>query len=461
MLAMLYAAIEAYGPDRVAAITYTRSAAAELQARVAAHYGRDVRLPYVNTIHSIAHALLGRPPLVDGRGGRFAEFAASLRLVPSPQLPSPLEDSAPLWWAEVESSGELARFRTQLSRQRHLLTPDAGTERFRYLADAYQRWKRREGLCDFEDLLEQGMRHALPVRALLCDEAQDNSALMWQVTEAWAEGCALSAWAADPHQALYAWIGADPELFVQRVRAGAGQLLPLGDSHRLTARAAAYAQQVLRRTGHAESAGVLGAWAGVGDGADDGSVLYLARTRRLLTPIIAMLEGRGEPWADLHGNSPLTTPAGRGFRVLTQLLEGDLVRREEVVDVVARAGGHLRRPLLPELVDAQQAAQHLNMPLDVLRGRLPHAAYLYSVYRTSGLAGLVSPPTTQVSTIHGAKGREAATVYLLPSWGRLPAGALGYGARRAEGCVAYVAVTRHRHRLALHEAGTGRRYPHF
>jgi Superfamily I DNA and RNA helicases len=78
-------AVQRYGADRAAAITFTRAGAAELKGRLAEVMGLrvpndpwqakrflDQQLPWVGTIHSLAYKLIGRPPMV-----KLPEFIAS------------------------------------------------------------------------------------------------------------------------------------------------------------------------------------------------------------------------------------------------------------------------------------------------------------------------------------------------------------------------------------------------
>lgn len=466
-------AIESYGPDRVGLITYTRAAAAEAKQRMSVRFGCDAaKFPYIGTIHAMGFKLLGlnTKQIVDGKGGRFKEFCQELQL-PEQEIDATAESVEGFWWADADVKGEALVFREAYSAARHKrvsleeTTPlDYDPERFQYIAERYEAWKRRERLYDFEDMLERGAEKPLPVRVLLCDEQQDNSALMWEVEEKWAQPCVLAAYAADPYQALYQWIGGDPQHFLTRVESGAGQLIPLGDSHRLTAESAAYAKQLLFDGGWEDDT-LLASWDGVGTGSsNEGTTFYLARTHRLLRNVERQLMDEGTPYADLKGYSKLTSAEGRGFRTLVLLQEQGLCATGDFQQAVKTFGSPAQmraaQALSGEAVTYPVAVEALRELPEDLAGHARYADYLHRVYAYHGLRGLVNPPKTHVGTIHSAKGREADTVHLITSWAYLPARARRTTeGMRSESLVAYVAASRHRNALDLREGEEGLRYP--
>lgn len=461
-------AAESYGPDRVALVTYTRAAATELKTRLAAHFRTSEQaFPYVGTIHSMCYRLLGNPTMVDGRRGRFGEFCAALGIAPASVDTDPLNVETPFWWNDLSVHDEALLFRklhaTLIHRQQTGLDfEQAGgmdAERFRDLQARYHDWKQREMLLDFEDLLVYGAKLDLPVKVLLCDEVQDNSALMWYLTEQWARDKVLSVWAGDPWQSLFSFIGADPELFLARMRADLHNVVPLGDSHRLTHEAAQYAKELLVDGGHVDRENLHGTWDGIGGGVEtDGTKFYLARTHNLLTNVRRQLEADGTPYADLRGFSPLSGGDGVAFRTLMRLQSGEDVGVDDFKHAAERCGVKLRAQFEGD-VSAQDAAYHLG-DLEIAARKLNHGDYLSSVYVRYGLRGLIAPPQVFVGTIHSAKGREADHVHLVTSWAYLPAQSRETDAgRRSESCTAYVAASRHRKSLTFLEGERGRRYP--
>lgn len=467
-------------------MTYTRAAAGELRERVAAALGivgskKEVerRLPHVGTIHSLCYRLLGGPQMVDGRNGHFKEFCAGSGLAAPPDTHfDPTDMDSPFWWHSVVGRDEATAFRRVIGAARHrMLHPrqilaeseeDLDGDRLMYLAERYDDWCRQNDYLDFEDLLECGGVEHLPVDVILCDEVQDNSKLMWHVVESWAKGKVQLACAGDPFQAIYQFVGADPQLYLDRIH-DAGSFVPLGDSYRLTPQAADYAKGIIRGAGWQADC-LLDAWHARGSGeAVDGSIFYLARTRALLGPLRKRLLESGEPFTELRGQSPIQTRAAKAFRLITDLAEGEQAHNREFLSALETLpgaalpkGAMVRAKGLQGAIDQARALEVLGVDLLGLRRYLPHSEYLHLVERKYGVAGFVDRPRIALSTIHGAKGLEADHVYLVTSWARLPARALDTPAGdRSEGCVAYVAASRHRKSLHLLHDEPGIPYPYF
>lgn len=479
------AAVEQYGAHKVAAITFTKSAADELRMRAGAALGlgRNLeilrkRLPYVGTIHSVAYRALGNPKLVDKRDWKeFADYAA---------LPGEIEDvgspdDVDGYWTPEDLDGSspgIGMLLKIVSAAKHrgdpigtvaaeLVPPNKQAlwrpEYFEVLASRYASWKRDKGLLDFDDLLEAGKEITLPVSVLLDDEAQDQSKLMWEVVDAWAKDTETSIFCGDPYQAIFCFAGGRPELFLNHP----GEWRRLGKSHRLDDESAAYSYSVLELAGwHLGNPPVRG----LGGFPRDGTTMYLARINKLVKEFANQLMLDGEPFTALSGWSPWRSIAADAYRTLAKLREGGVVQSGELLTVVkAAASGVINRLHKTEI--ERLARQDVPVTVDEIRDKLnldhfqyQHwdvEGYMKRVQEKYGFRGLFGKPKTTVSTIHKAKGREADRVVLLSDWGGLPgriANSGGEGAR-LEGCAAYVAVTRHRHELTIVGTGATSQYP--
>ena len=488
-------AIARYGPDRMAAITYTKAGAAELKTRLAAVMGLrvpadpwqakrflDQQLPWVGTIHSLAYRLIGRPPMV--KLGEFLKSQGSLATGPSMNV----DDIEGYAWAEPgrdEVEAALAIY--QASRNRlipleeafyvvpwGLNGPTVSIERTKRIVQAYEDYKRQTHRIDFDDMLTLALGHDRPpVDVVLSDEVQDNSPLLWQVADQWAEGADYYAMAGDPYQAIYLFSGARPALFIDHP----GKLVPLGDSRRLTAHAAERAQGILSAAGYERDGKWLGTWTGVGDGAGrgDGSVFYLARTARLLNSIYDELEGSGIAYATMRGGGPLQTKAARAFRVLVGLRRTGVSTNAELAYLVEQC----EPSYLPVGEKRLRTAQAKSDPqgqvtLDSLQQRwqrtpdgdnlgLSKGQYFERVFSRYGPQAFILEPPVKIGTIHSAKGREADVVFLVDSWATLPyqSATDGGDGELAEACVAYVGATRHRMELHFIQGDSGTPYPGF
>lgn len=480
-------AVQKFGPDRVMATTFTRAAAGELKERIAHAMGYQASLPsdtwarrrsldrmfpWIGTTHSLSLALAGRPKVMSAKD--LNDFAASMGGRHKLSVPD-VDTLEGYEWAEpgkdeIEQALSLysgARHRMVSLTQAHMiLRPSISVERAEYIASAYEGFKQECGKIDFEDMLEAGRNEVPPVDVILADEVQDNSPLLWDVIDSWAEPDRDYVMAGDPYQAIYLFSGAQPELFIQHP----GDLLPLGDSHRLTLESAVRAQHILRASGYTEGEW-LGTWSGVGEGVDtDGSEFWLARTSRLLNWQIHEFELLGVPYGWIRGGGPLETKAADAFRQCMMLRQRGAIRV---------AGAHLisdqmEAGFLPygekarmerlakasdpnEFISAEDLQAAWQMDAHEIPYHLKHGEYFLRVNANAGLDAFFSPPKKRIGTIHSAKGKEADTVHLITSWATLPYQAtFTDSGRRAEGCVAYVGTTRHRKHLHLvsHDEGT-------
>ena len=479
------------GPHRFAAVTFTRTAAAELRERLILSLGfgpgptdawarrrwLNERLPWVGTIHSIALKLIGPRRVLSARDlTRFIRDQGGHPTLDENESPEDAEGY--LWDAPGRDEVEAALAVYSMSRHRMIELaqayaeaqwgyrgPPLGPTQVMHLVRAYEDFKHDLGKLDFEDMLEQGMGMELPIDVLLVDEVQDNSPLLWSVLDRWGAD-KLAGLAGDPYQALYIWSGADPALFIDHP----GTLHRLGNSHRLTQAAADRAQTVLREAGYTEGEW-LGTWTGKASGErKDGTTFWLARTGRLLQQVRRDLEDAGTPYAYIRGGGPLATKESDAFRVLQRLRTRGSVEagglallaqhNTRVEKAHAKRLEAIARSSPDEQMGIGEAEAQLGHSLAGLEWGFGRAQYLNRVLAQHGTEAFRYPPKTLIGTIHSAKGREADEVNLVDSWGTLPARALDDPAgRRAEACVAYVGLTRHRARLNLVPADEGVPYP--
>lgn len=463
---------QAYGLNRVCAITYSRAGGDEIRQRLADRLGiradkrsLDRLAPFIGTVHSVAYRLLG----MHGNqmaNERMSEFCVSMSMeAPSEKGFDPQWLDALYFVSEAPTTTEADTLLRTLSMARNCeISFSAAFERLpiasqvktdvvrlSWLADQYLLWKKEMELLDYEDLLEQAAMVPLPVRFLVLDEAQDSSPLLWRCVSAWADSpdCKRFLAAGDPYQAIHQWAGASPELFLNRP----GEWKRLRRSHRLTPPAALYARQVLDQGGWGD---VLSFWRGVSDGEEtDGTTAYLARTHTLSSMFESELMGKGEPYVALRGISPWTSKAGDAYRALVQLDAEGLIRADQLKGVAKQLpNGFLPYGLAAKIERMSGLAswpEELTVGVRDAMRYLPQYDYFSRVERLHGTRALFKQPKTFVGTIHGAKGKQFQDVYLADSWARLPARSLvmDEGARRSEACVAFVGTSRQQRHLEI------------
>lgn len=485
MIEIARSAINCYGPDQVAFCTFTRTAADEARERAAATLGIQgsastirQRLPWFGTIHSLAFRLCGMTQRQMLSAAKLREFCDEYHLDPPGSTITWIEGyfelsnrPAPIDLVQALLSVAAHRKISWNAALEFLPAEDvaaAGAGFLVGLAAQFVAWKREQELYDFDDLLHLGLEQRLPVKVLICDEVQDNSALLWHVLDTWAQSVERLVAAGDFYQAIYAFMGADPDLFLRRT----GTRRVIGNSHRFGPRTTAFCRDLLVDAFGREAEQVLSTWQGIGGQPRDGTHLYLARTARLLRHFTDDLESCGEPYARYRGKAPLQTASATAYETLRQLQAGLSVDGAHLTQVVKQLPkGFLERGILSAVerlgtsdveVNAETAERLLgNVDLRRAQTMLTHSEYFDRVLERRGIRGLVLPPRRIVSTIHGAKGREADHVSLISSWGWLPGKGLSNREQAAsESCVAYVASSRHRTSLTLVDLpGSGIPYP--
>ncbi len=408
-------------PDKIAFVSFTKSAVAEARRRISEKFGiSGSDLPHLRTLHSMCFRELGlRRDDVFGKQG-----IETLEELTGEELTGHQNFDAPT----LGERGDALMFLDQYSRNARITLEDAwhghgaplDWHRLVRFTEAYKALRGDRVELDFTDMLEEyvaSTQRKVDIEVAIIDEAQDLTSLQWEVVEhAFADAHTLLV-AGDDDQSLYSWAGAD----VNHLLKFHGEHEVLGQSHRLPRRIYELAQNVLAGIEHrfhkiwqpAKREGEV-EWLGHPEEADlsSGTWLLLARTRRQLASLVELARGQGVVYT-VMGKSSVDPD------YIKMIVDYERERRDN--------------PTMPIWHDALT-----DIPLD-------DREYLLAARRRGET---LTVPRVRIETIHGAKGAEAESVLLLTDLNER----VRRGAEEnpdAEQRVLYVAITRARERLFL------------
>lgn len=472
-------------PARVGYVTFTRRGAEEAVTRACEKFGMDRKaLPYFRTLHSLCFRALGLQRGDVLEGSRLREFARYAGVEVRGKWS---EDGNLDGFAE----GDRILFMENLARVRRVplraaynaMDDNLPWQEVERVASALALYKEHHGLMDYTDMLSRfvslGLRLDLDV--VFVDEAQDLSALQWDVVRALTSGARRLVVAGDDDQAIYRWAGADADHLIDME----GHARVLGQSWRVPPAVQAVAQRVIGRVRHrrdkswAAKQGPDGevrrasAFADVDCG--EGQVLVLARNAYVIREQV-------EPELRRQG---IVYEVGDRSSIEPELLQAitdwERLRRGESVAVEAAravythmtsgrgvARGHKELPGFPDgepvgIGDLRARGGLLTEAIwhEALDKIPPREVGYIRAARRRG-ERLTQRPRVRVSTIHGSKGGQADHVVLLREMARRSYDEMmrgGVAGEEDEARVWYVGATRAQQRLTLVDSQTRQECP--
>lgn len=245
--------------ERIAVLTFTNRAAAEIRARVGALLGDrdgvgnvDRQLALTGTFHSVARTLLARRLPIQKLG-----FRRGFSILDD-------ADRMALWRRLIAQHGLAIRHQKHLSKR--MLALATGTvlhgnmrrpDDIVRLAELAHTEKLRRNAMDFDDLIDNAhgllCEHPIspPLQCILIDELQDcdadQLALVHRMTGPDTQVFAVG----DPNQLIYSWRGSDADVFERFAATWQAETMTLRASYRCPPEILGPAQQLLTRTGPA------------------------------------------------------------------------------------------------------------------------------------------------------------------------------------------------------------------
>lgn len=476
-------AIESADARHVLAITFTRRAAAELTTRLRQLGLRDH--PTVGTFHAVALRILrqratdagrrfpdiqsDRPRLVaaalasgggGGGGGGRSRAAAS-------NAPHPFDIATEIDWARAR----LVRPEDYVAEARQAgRRPTAGLAAVATAYARYEEHKRQRRVLDLDDLLERLAEEIerdpafaevqrWRFRHLFVDEFQDVNPLQLRLLAAWRGAGTDLCVVGDPHQAIYAWNGADPTVLTDLGRHLPGvTVVRLTANHRATPALVAASTAVLDDPPPLYATRPDGPPPTVHDFADEraeaegiGRLLDGARLPGTTWSACAVLvRTRAQVAPVLEGLARLGIPA----RARRSSVLDDPEVRTALASAPPPDAAYGLRDWLGELDDtdvdrAPERGEALTQVIEVARRAvLEEPAAAVRELRNALEGGDHGPGAVDVTTFHAAKGLEWPVVVVAGCEdGLVPIGTAPRSALDEERRLLYVAMTRAERRL--------------
>ena len=431
-------------PNRIAFLSFTNKACDEAKERAGEKFGLNPErdLPWFRTLHSFSKHLM------DERGMRcmedkdLREFSSQVRLSSFGSTPAmDTEDRGFVKNSPVLSLIHRARVKKIPLRNEYNQSNMGNMQwhEVEYVAESYLNFKRHQGVYDFTDMLEMFLEDAdftcPEFDLVLLDEAQDLSAMQWDIAHVLDKKAATMYCAGDDDQAIYVWAGASPGDFIN-LDSGAEVL---SQSYRVPSAPHAVAQSIIKQIARPnrfpkeyDPASREGAVFRLNDlpysKMDEGNWLILSQCSFMLREAEEALRTHGL-YFEKHGTASVSESMLRAIKGWERLRGGGQVDRPTVKKIYKMMSGNGKqikrgKKMLPagddrDVFSHADLTEHhgLLVEQDVIWRKaldlIPAELETYIVSLLKKQEQLGSKPRISLSTIHGAKGAECDNVVVL------------------------------------------------
>ena len=463
-------------PIEIALVSFTKKAVGEAVQRVTDRFGftKD-RLPFFQTIHALCYRQLScqRSDLMSKENyaelGEILGYSLNASInIEEGALVLPDQDKG----AKFLFMDNLARITRRplkdIWRESDSNTMFAEVERF---ADAYNRYKARNGKLDFTDILDKFIKDGKPinVRYAYIDEAQDLSRIQWEVLQRCFCNCEKVVIAGDDDQSIFKWSGADLKTFLSLQ----GDVTVLAHSYRLPLVAYNKAASIIGRVrqrfdkpftpaGHTGKLAYVSTLDAVRINPEK-TTLILVRNVYLLKEVYEFLKLRGFNYTGRGDSKAVDEDHVRAISAWESMRKGEAVPLQSVqlfYDFL-RVGDTLVRGGKAAIQNIEKSDEYFTW--ETLRDHYGlrdkpvwHKAllgiplekrefYIGMLRRKQRLSGKAR---VHVNTIHGVKGGEADHVIIVSDMSRKTYEEMQRDPDSEHRC-AYVAVTRSREDITI------------
>jgi DNA helicase-2/ATP-dependent DNA helicase PcrA len=462
----------------IAFLAFTRKAANEARERAAVRFGLNPRqdLPYFRTLHSLAFRLTGlkTEQLMQTEHYRELEKRTGFELTNSGDADNEVTKSITRE-SEILRLITLARLkRTPLRTEYHGTRINSNWLEVDYLSRALEKYKKTNGLYDYTDMLElfveKGPLVCPRFKLCLLDEAQDLSAIQWEIAHILDDKSTKMYCSGDDDQAIYNFAGADIEHFINLP--GGAEILE--QSYRVPATIHGLANKISSRIRRRYPKKYLPRKNSKGsvqliyspDGLDfsRGDWLIVSQAHYQTNPIADYLK-QGGFFFERSGYPSVPLKISTALQAWQKLQKDELIDLEEAKILYGfMRGNGVRVARGFKTIQADESArfsldqlqqQHgllatADMDWSTALDRLPDVDQVYIsavLRRGQDLSGV---PRIRLSTIHGAKGGEAENVVVFSDLTAAAENACEFDGDTLHR-VFYVAVTRAKQNLFIVE----------
>ncbi len=386
-------------PNKIGYFSFTKQAASEAKERAEELFGLDPQdLPYFRTLHSLAFQELNLTKTMVMQRKHFKEVGEMVGLDITGYLNT---DEGAFTQANNDDIyafiEQLARVKGTTLTAQHLKFhfENISFLKLKQYAETLKKYKQKKYLCDFTDMIVRYTEQCAPPEfdVLLIDEAQDLSKIQWDMVKKLDVHSQKTIIAGDDDQAIFQWNGADVEQFINLK----ADCRVLKKSYRLPwliySKAVSIRHRIKSRRDKifdcADGEGEVICCDDVGDlDLDTGEWLILARNRHTLKAARDLMADKG----------------------LNYVEKGQLAIDEDLYKAaLSWTKGIDDRELYRKYLSGKKYI--FNIPWYEAFERAPYLSKYY-IRRVLERGDSLTQPRIELSTIHGAKGKERENVVL-------------------------------------------------
>ena len=432
---------EGTSPNQIGYFAFTRKAAHEARDRAVARFNLnpDTDFVFFRTLHSLAFQLLGISGAEVLKETHLKEFSSIVGVNLTESVEA-VEDEGFLTFRSnhpIMRTIDLART-TELGPEwaYNRMELAETSYHFKHIFSEYEKFKRKNGLKDFTDMLVGLSENEVIIptlKVVFLDEAQDLTPLQWRVANLINDKCERMYVAGDDDQGIFGWAGADINRFIGLP--GASEVLTR--SHRVPHSVWKIADKISSRIRRRQkkdwsprdaegSTRFVHDYYGI-DFADQW--LILAQANYMLNEIGAYLKTNGY-FFERFNNPSLSKKVRSAISSWTHLTSGQnraisLSEAQNLYAHISSEDGRLQRGAKTLLKSAHEQDvftlgllhEHFGLEAtgtwDQVLDRVKSEDRAYASTLLNKGVDLNSKPKIKLSTIHGAKGGEADNVFLM------------------------------------------------